>query len=202
MIVYIISYNGAGDNSLKRKKKKLIFHPSSVIFFIILTLSVGKDALITAICAAVHELGHYFAARLCSVKVEKTVIYPFGADMRLEGALRSYKKDVFIALSGPFTNLVLLASGLILGASPFFLACNLALAGVNLLPIKGLDGGNILEGILLMLFKPDTAFKFIKALTFAVLFALWLISVYLLFGGSADPSLFFIVCWIFASVFL
>lgn len=202
MITYIISYNGAGDNSLKDKKKKLIFHPSSIIFFVILTLFLGREAVTTAFCALLHELGHYFAARVCSVKIEKTVVYPFGADMKLENDLRSYKKDVFIASAGPLMNLILLALSLTVGASPFFVACNVALAGVNLLPIKGLDGGNILEGFLLMLFKPDTAFKVTRALTFIVLFILWIFSIYLLFSDGSDPSLFFIVCWIFASVFL
>lgn len=187
---------------MKDKKKKLIFHPSSIIFFLILLLFLGREAVTTAFCALLHELGHCFAARICSVKVEKTVVYPFGADMKLDSNLRSYKKDIFIASAGPIMNLLLLASGLILRASPFFLACNLALAGVNLLPIKGLDGGNILEGLLLMIFKPDTAFKFTRTLTFAILFILWIFSVYLLFSDGADPSLFFIVCWIFASVFL
>ena len=181
-----------------KKTKKFIIHPSTIIFLIILSISgVGYEGIITLLCALVHELGHYFAARICRAAPTRIVIYPFGADMALPIGLRSYKSDIFIALSGPSLNLILLFLRIILSLGEFFCACNLALAFINLMPIKGLDGGTVLENLLLTFITPKTAERVLLGSTFFILFFLYLFSVYFLFSGVGDPSLFIIVCALF-----
>ena len=181
-----------------KKTKKFIIHPSTVIFLILISLSgVGYEGLITLFCALIHELGHYFAARICRAVPTKIVVYPFGADMALPVGLRSYKADIFIALAGPCLNLILLSFGLLLSLGEFFCACNLVLAFINLMPIKGLDGGTVLENLLLTVFSPKTAERVLLGVTFFILFILYLFSVYFLFSGMGDPSLFIIVCALF-----
>ena len=66
-------------------------------------------------------------------------------------------------------------------------------------PIKGLDGGAALNGFLCSLFSPKTAERASLTVTFITLFFMYLFSVYFLFSGSGDPSLFVIVCVMFAS---
>ncbi len=169
----------------------------------ILSLSgAGYEGIITLFCALLHELGHYFAARICRATPTRIVIYPFGADIALPSGLRSYKSDIFIALSGPTLNLILLVLGIILSLGEFFCACNLALAFINLLPIRGLDGGTILHNALLSFLMPKTAERVLLGVTFIVLFFLYLFSVYFLFSGIGDPSLFVIVCALFAGTVL
>ncbi len=181
-----------------KKTKKFIIHPSTIIFLIILSLSgAGYEGVITLLCALVHELGHYFAAKLCRAAPTRIVIYPFGADMVLPVGLRSYKADIFIALSGPCLNLILLFLGITLSLGEFFCACNLALAFINLMPIKGLDGGTILHNLLLSFLTPKTAERVAFFVTFFILFLFYLFSVYFLFSGVGDPSLFIIVCAMF-----
>lgn len=181
------------------KTKKFIIHPSTLIFLIILSLSgAGYEGVITLFCALLHELGHYFAARVCNAAPTRIVIYPFGADMALPVGLRSYKSDIFIALCGPLINLILFVIGIALDFSDFFCACNLALAFVNLMPIHGLDGGIVLRNLLLSFLMPKTAERAVLGVTFTVLFLLYLFSVYFLFSGVGDPSLFIIVCALFA----
>ena len=186
-----------------KKTKKFIIHPSTVIFLIILSISgVGYEGIITLICALIHELGHYFAARICRAAPTRIVIYPFGADMALPIGLRSYKADIFIALSGPSLNLILFFLGITLSLGEFFCACNLALAFINLMPIRGLDGGTVLENLLLTFITPKTAERVLLGVTFFILFFLYLFSVYFLFSGVGDPSLFIIVCAMFAGTVL
>ena len=181
-----------------KKTKKFIIHPSSAIFLIILSISgVGYEGIITLFCALLHELGHYFAARQCRIKPSRIVVYPFGADMVLPVGLRSYGSDIFIALCGPLINIILFVLGLALHFSDFFCACNLALAFINLMPIRGLDGGTILENLLLTFLTPKTAERIVLGITFFILFLLYLFSVYFLFSGVGDPSLFIIVCAMF-----
>ena len=184
-----------------KKTKKFIIHPSTVIFLLIISLTgVGYEGIITLICALVHELGHYFAARICRATPTRIVIYPFGADMALPSGLRSYRSDIFIALSGPVLNLILFFLGIVLSLSDFFIACNLALALINLMPIKGLDGGTVLINLLSSFLSPKTAEKIVLGVTYCILFVLYLFSVYFLFSGVSDPSLFVIVCAMFVSV--
>ena len=93
--------------------------------------------------ALLHELGHYAAARALGVGVERITVYPFGADMELTPGLRSYGTDLIIAGAGAAVNLLLAAAGYGMGNGELIMS-NLLLAGVNLLPIAGLDGGAIL----------------------------------------------------------
>lgn len=183
---------------MQKKTKKFIIHPSTVIFLIILSISgAGYEGIITLFCALMHELGHYLAAFACHAVPTKIVVYPFGADMVLPDGLRSYRSDIFIALLGPAINIILFVIGLVLPLSDFFCACNLVLAFINLMPVKGLDGGTVLHNLLLSFVSPKTADKIVLGVTFFILFLLYLFSVYFLFSGVGDPSLFVIVCAMF-----
>lgn len=112
-----------------------------------------------AISLLIHELGHFVAARVCSVKVTefglgwgpkvfglrlgeveyKLHALPIGAYVRLDVAelqRRPLSQQVLILLAGINVNLV--ASALTLGTS--FSAMNLLLAATNLLPLYQQDG--------------------------------------------------------------
>ena len=112
-----------------------------------------------AISLLIHELGHFGAARVCSVRVTefglgwgpkvfgfklgeveyKLHALPIGAYVRLDVAelqRRPLSQQVLILLAGINVNLV--ASALTLGTS--FSAMNLLLAATNLLPLYQQDG--------------------------------------------------------------
>jgi membrane-associated protease RseP (regulator of RpoE activity) len=112
-----------------------------------------------AISLLIHELGHFVAARVCSVRVTefglgwgpkvfgfklgeveyKLHALPVGAYVRLDVAelqRRPLSQQVLILLAGINVNLV--ASALTLGTS--FSAMNLLLAATNLLPLYQQDG--------------------------------------------------------------
>ena len=112
-----------------------------------------------AISLLIHELGHFVAARVCSVRVTefglgwgpkvfgfklgeveyKLHALPIGAYVRLDVAelqRRPLSQQVLILLAGINVNLV--ASALTLGTS--FSAMNLLLAATNLLPLYQQDG--------------------------------------------------------------
>lgn len=102
---YIIPHPRAGDNTLSNKtfghKTKITLPLPSVLFYILLFLY--DRSFLTAItfaCAGAHELGHMAAARLCGVGITGMTLYPFGADIRLDSPLRSYRKDFFISSGG------------------------------------------------------------------------------------------------------
>lgn len=200
---FIISHKKSGDNSLKHKNKKLIFPLHSFLFFFAVTVFSPKGiGALTVLSALIHELGHIFAAKICSVGIERVTVYPFGADIRLRPSLRSYKTDLIIALSGPICNLILAYVGKSLSFSDTFIICNLILASVNLLPIQGLDGGTALSAMLHLVFSEDICQTVLRKASFLCLFVIWMLSVFLLLSENGDPSLFIIVCALFASIFL
>lgn len=184
---------------MKNKKIKFTFHPSAAVFFLLILISSARLGAITLISALLHELGHIAAAKLTSAEIERITVYPFGADMRIRGG-SSYLTDIIIALSGPLVNLLFFVIAVRLPLSTPAALCNLVLCAVNLLPVKGLDGGVILRSLLRLVFPVGTADILTHVSTVSVLFISWLFSVYLLFCESYEPSLFIIVCFLFFSV--
>jgi stage IV sporulation protein FB len=174
---------------------------TAAFYIAVILLSDKRIALCGIICSVIHELGHYFAARALGSDVKSFVLYPFGAEMTLDG-LRSYKTDVTVALLGPLINVIAAAVGWFFGTDAIFVLYNLTLAALNLLPIRYLDGGSILSALLTIRFDPIRAEKLVNAVSFSVLLLLWMLSVYIFMMQGGSPSLFFISVTLFASVFL
>lgn len=102
--------------------------------------------------ATIHELFHLFAALLLSVKVKSIILMPFGITLRLaDDLIKNPMKEAIIAISGPFSNLLMICISIIMekmfiwgGTSLFFFKyINVLMLLVNLLPCMPLDGGRI-----------------------------------------------------------
>lgn len=174
--------------------------------FFLLVLLTGYDLLtaVTLGSALLHELGHLGAAGLLRVPVEGMILYPFGAEIRLGATLRSYWKDMLVTAAGSAVNWLLAWIGGRLGGVPgdCLAAANLVLGTVNLLPISGLDGGILCYSLLCLLTDARRAAVAARCISFFSLFLFWLAAVYILLVADGDPSLLFLVCALFASVFL
>lgn len=193
-------------NKFSEKNIKIKIPAISLFLFLFPLLFERKIfALITLGAALIHEMGHIFTASLLRVSVTEITFYPFGADIKLDSPLRSYKKDILISASGAAANLAAAFFSLFLpfGELKFFsIASNLVLAVTNLLPIQGLDGGGIVYAFLSQVFSSDTAEKVLRRLSFGGIFLMWTVSVYIFFVENGNPSLFIIACGLFFTVFL
>ena len=96
--------------------------------------------------AAIHELGHWLVLRHCGVQTASLRLTVFGAEMVSVSAGLSYGKELSAVLAGPLANLLwgLLLAGLG-GQWGGPAGANLVVCGVNLLPVRPLDGGRALE---------------------------------------------------------
>lgn len=124
-----------------------------ILAFLLLVVPLPwLQALIMA--AAVHELGHYYAIRLCTGDRSAVRIYSYSALLPLPPM--SSKQELLCALAGPFAGLCLLLLGRWL---PRTAVCAAAQSIYNLIPIYPLDGGRALRCVLRMCISPPKAAK-------------------------------------------
>ncbi len=129
----------------------------SVPFTVILAFLLINDqtGLMSASLFAVlfHELGHLFAMLFYRLQPQSIKLSSAGI-LICGSAFCTAKENIIISLFGPFVNLLLtfvfwvLAN--VLGSTLFlyFAAVQFLVGFINILPIKGLDGGSVLYCIL------------------------------------------------------
>ena len=126
---------------------------------IILCTDTKGTALLCLLACALHETGHIAVMYITGRPPEKITLY--GGGMKLTGG----GKSIPVIISGCAVNFLLFA------AFYFFTAdYNLRLFGVinlltgifNLIPIRPLDGYNLLEKVSVRLFSPKTAISFMR----------------------------------------
>ena len=134
-------------------KKKTFYNTfPTIVFWAALILSKKSLVPIIPFCAALfHECGHLITMKLCGRKIETITLFPFGIDIRTRGEITSYKNDLFICASGISVNLILALLCTFLPKNSYtelFISSNVIFAIINSLPIKTLDGGELVEKIL------------------------------------------------------
>lgn len=113
-----------------------------------------KFALLFMLGVGIHEMGHIFAMHRCGMKTKGIYFIPFiGGAAVSDGAFKSSKDEVFIALMGPLIGLLTVIPPLIvfwIFKDPLWAAAASWLALVNLFnlfPVNPLDGGRFVKGI-------------------------------------------------------
>ena len=116
-----------------------------------------------ALAAFVHELGHALAIWAMGARVLRLHLGLVGMRIDYEGGRVGYLGEVIIALSGPMANLALAYAASRFGQGAegegWFLLSGISLGAAifNLLPIRQLDGGRALYGLLAYVLGPETA---------------------------------------------
>lgn len=94
-----------------------------------------------------HELGHLLCAALFRVRPSALTLSVRGVGMTMDLSCLSGRRRALIALAGPAANLIFCAPAALLDFRTWMMA-NGVLALLNLLPVPGLDGGDVLRLIL------------------------------------------------------
>ena len=145
----------------------------------------------------IHEMSHLIMTLLLGVEVKSMVILPFGMTLRVtKDVIRFPNKEVLIAVSGPFSNLIMILVAKFFWESNcqninylMFIIINWSVLLINLIPIPPLDGGRILRAILIKnagLFK---ATKYVRRISRAFAVLICMAGITIIFITKGNPSL-------------
>ncbi len=152
--------------------------------------------------AVLHETGHIFCMWVQNNAPTEIKLIPAGVKIYAKQG-KTYIRDIWVSLCGPLVN-ILAFLGLYLNyflyqkeRVLYFAVSNLILGVINLLPVKGLDGGNIL---LFAVSKRKGCNKGERALfvsSVLVLFIILTVIFYLGFRKQFNLSLLIIFLYLF-----
>ncbi len=192
-------------------KLKFSIHPLFILFGIYFAF-VGKvfSFLVFTLVAVIHELGHSTVAEGLGYKLNKITLMPYGAVVKCDTTLFSYKDEVKIALSGPLVNLLVVVIFVALWwvvpdiypLTELAVVASLAIASINLLPCYPLDGGRLLLATLSQYFDRKKCVIFVKILSFLIAGFLIALFIFSLFTAPNISLLFFAFFIIFGNVFV
>ena len=129
--------------------------------------------LLTA--AVLHEAGHILCAVLLNIPFSGFVFRPCGAVMTFDFSGTTYFRELCVHLAGPGTGILsaVLALTVFGDAAVYFAGLSVCLAALNLLPIRGLDGGGALYCLLSPVLPPDCVCRVCRSVSAAVTLFLW-----------------------------
>ncbi len=171
-----------------------------VLLLAVLYLLDNKGIFVFSLfAAAIHEIGHITAMKLCGVKIRNIRLGAYGVKIEMQQyPMISYTKEIVIALAGPFFGTVLAVLASRIGNS-LVAGFSVVLTVFNLLPAETLDGGRAIKFLSLIFFSEDTQIKLSKAGN--VLSALLLIAlcIYVSIKVAVSPSLCIFCAFVSAS---
>lgn len=163
----------------------------SYILFCVLTLFIATDKTglycPMVLSALVHEVFHiiflmFFRCRIIGIKL---VIGTVGIEY--EENLNTTERIIAL-IAGPFANLLLAMISYILNNKELC-AINIILALYNLLPIRGVDGGSVIECLIARFFGDRCANIILNILTIFVSLAFLVLFGYMLATKSPNYSI-------------
>lgn len=190
---------------MAEKIKFKIGLPTFVFFGVLILYDFNILSAIPFFSALLHELGHIIAMVLCGDSITSVKILPFGVDIKKAPRLSSYKQDIIVTGAGIFVNIICLVTCIFLPknkAVDIFAISNLLLMFINILPIKSLDGGQLLEKFLLLKYDSETAERVTDITSFIFILILGSFAIWLLFSTSYNFTLLLMCVYLFCGIFI
>lgn len=185
-----------------------ISFPLAASLCIVLIVDTSLTAFCAMINAVLHEFGHILTLCVLGCKIKCINLSLFDINIKKTDCALSVNNEIAVSLSGPAANIFCaLVFGLLycltnmsfllkLSFSALFLAC------FNLLPVETLDGGSALMLMLIKRFSSETALKFIRIISCAVLIPMLVCGVVLLLKSKYNFTLLFTSCYLVGIILL
>lgn len=163
-------------------------------------------ALFLLATVALHESGHIFAFSVLGLPLPHFRGRRLGLLLTPKNTLLSYPQEVFVCAAGPLFNLLAAAAlipalrtGRANDAHFCFFCFNLLTAALNLLPIRGFDGGRILAALLSSLFGATVAEKISGAVSLVFVLLFYFAGLFLFFVAGVGLQTFFFALLLLAA---
>ena len=178
------------------------------VAFLCLAIICDKEGnmLICLTSAVLHELGHVLAMKIKGVSV-KSVAFNIGeVAIKADSSSLSYIDELFVSAGGVVVNFLLSAifcfvyklSGISFCYTAF--VSNLAVGVFNMLPVRFLDGGDILILILQRLVTRRTADIILTVFTVVFIIPVFISGLIFIFNSSYNYSLFFAAVYLICTL--
>ena len=157
----------------------------------------------------IHEIAHLLTALVLNVEVKSIAILPFGMALRIDSfVVRTPKKEILIALSGPLSNVVMiiLAEIFLLNHDAnlnllTFVVVNWSVLLLNLVPVPPLDGGRVVRALVIKYSGIMASAKIIRKISCIFLVIVWVMGIFLVILTKGNPSLCIIGAFLLFSLF-
>ena len=161
-----------------------ILFTAAAVFF----LHKPDSIVVLIISVCLHEISHYLAARLFGEKI--TSLHPSMVGFKMQGShgLCRPHKIIPIALAGPLCNLLLMGVFHFFGQNMYALS-NGVMAGLNLLPVLPLDGGQILFALMNIFTSKKKAIGRIKLIGKLISFVIIFLGIGILYVTKVNFTL-------------
>ena len=177
------------------------------LIFLFVTINFSPYMIIMLSCIFIHELGHIIFIKANKLKITEIDILPFGINIATEHKLTSYGADISTALSGPLSNIAYsLINLLIIKISGynsllmFSFLSNIIYAGINLFPVRSLDGGRAWSTILKLILPEHTAYILSAVVSAIFLGILSVIAFFILMVTGYNFTLVLLCCYLFYTI--
>ena len=157
-------------------------------------------AIPCVLASLIHEGGHLLAMLLLKMPPQDFTLSAFGARMRLSDRTAGYWQNLMISVCGPLAN-VLCMILFMMCRRPTLVYVHALLAGINLLPAIGLDGGEILRCLLCLIGFERSVPIILRYTSAVVLFVMVTMGVYVLLQPNGNGSLLIISVYLAAVIF-
>ena len=209
--------------------KKIKFSIGAILMALAALLCDRADMiLLYALSAALHECGHLAAAYLLGIRIKEIKFEFSGVRICPEDGITSYKKELILAAAGPLVNMLVITVAIALfsiwqvtpneaialcegflfkgeythaGALAFVALSSLLQGGINLLPVRTLDGGRMMHCMASMLLGERKAENLLDIFSALSAFILWTVALYLMLKISSGLGIYVFSVCLFLSTF-
>ncbi len=186
--------------------KIFISFPFAAIICFMLYADKTGLALHSLLAVFLHEAGHLIAMKLSNCAPKEIRLIPASVQI-VKGFCTSNSNEFLIALSGPFSNILIGGCFYFLYQSAasdlcgIFAAVNFLFAIFNLLPSSGLDGGTVIR--LIFSVKDPACGEAVLKITTAVLSAAaFFTGIYFWSAGNFNPTFFALTLYFALCIFI